>query len=404
MKIINLYAENIKRIKVIDITPKDNTIIIEGPNEAGKTSALDSIAWALGGKSLIPKNPIRKGEETATVRINIDEYMITRTWTSKGTYLTVVNKYNMTAGNPQKFLDDMIGNLSFDPLKFGTMDKKKRLEILKTIANLDFTEINEQIKEAEEHRYEENRDVDKLKKELERFADIKDVGKVRPISEIMANLEHSKMTNKNITDAKTIINNNLIFIKEKKEEIKELQADIEKMEKQNIEMQEQAKAEEIDIAPIEKELKQAEENQKLQFRINRKNELEEMIPEQERTKKLADGKVKELRKQKEDMVKQAKMPIEGLELGEDDVLYKGVEYSEISQAQQIQVSMSIAMAENPKLKIVRIMDGSLLDKNSFKKIKDIAKEKDFQVWIERVADDPSGEANVLFIEEGEIKK
>ena len=52
-RISNLQIENIKKIKIVDITPKNDLVIIEGQNRAGKTSIMDSISYLLGGKTLI---------------------------------------------------------------------------------------------------------------------------------------------------------------------------------------------------------------------------------------------------------------------------------------------------------------------------------------------------------------
>lgn len=49
MKINSLKIENVKRVKAVKVEPTQNGLtIIGGPNEQGKTSILDSIAWALG--------------------------------------------------------------------------------------------------------------------------------------------------------------------------------------------------------------------------------------------------------------------------------------------------------------------------------------------------------------------
>ncbi len=65
MKIIGLKVENIKKVKAVEITPAEPIIKLSGDNGAGKSSILDSIAYAIGGKRLIPDDPIRKGEDTA---------------------------------------------------------------------------------------------------------------------------------------------------------------------------------------------------------------------------------------------------------------------------------------------------------------------------------------------------
>mgnify|MGYP001295983560 FL=1 len=60
----------------------------------------------------------------------------------------------------------------------------------------------------------------------------------------------------------------------------------------------------------------------------------------------------------------------------------------------------MAMAINPKLRVIRIMDGSLLDRQAMAQIEEMARERDFQVWIERV--DENGTTGVL-IEDGEVQ-
>ena len=65
----------------------------------------------------------------------------------------------------------------------------------------------------------------------------------------------------------------------------------------------------------------------------------------------------------------------------------------------MRVSVAIAMAANPKLRVLRIKDGSLLDENSLALIADMASENDYQVWIERV--DTTGKVGVV-MEDGAI--
>jgi len=104
-------------------------------------------------------------------------------------------------------------------------------------------------------------------------------------------------------------------------------------------------------------------------------------------------------KEKAERTKNASFPIDGLGFNNGDVSFEGVEFSQISMAQKIKVSMSMAIALNPKMKIVRILNGSLLDDDSMKEIEAIAEEKDYQIWIERVADSKSG--NAIYIEDGQ---
>jgi hypothetical protein len=100
-------------------------------------------------------------------------------------------------------------------------------------------------------------------------------------------------------------------------------------------------------------------------------------------------------------MKDAKFPIEGLSFGEDGVLYNGVPFKQCSAAERLKVSMAMAMALNPKLRVIRILDGSLLDSTNMNLIQEMVKEKDYQVWIEVV--DESGKVGIT-IEGGEVKQ
>ena len=62
MKINSLQIENVKRVKAVTLEPTPNGLtVIGGDNNQGKTSVLDTIAWALGGDRYKPSNPERDG-------------------------------------------------------------------------------------------------------------------------------------------------------------------------------------------------------------------------------------------------------------------------------------------------------------------------------------------------------
>ena len=62
IKINKLEIENVKRIKAVKIEPTASGLTnVGGNNNQGKTSVLDSIAWALGGEKYRPSQPQRDG-------------------------------------------------------------------------------------------------------------------------------------------------------------------------------------------------------------------------------------------------------------------------------------------------------------------------------------------------------
>ena len=70
-------------------------------------------------------------------------------------------------------------------------------------------------------------------------------------------------------------------------------------------------------------------------------------------------------------------------------------------AQQLRASVAIAMAANPKLRVIRVRDGSLLDERAMRLLAEMADAHDCQVWIERV--DTSGSVGFV-LEDGHLKE
>lgn len=415
-KIMNLHVENIKRIKVADISPEGNVVVLEGKNKQGKTSALDSIAYAFGGTKLIPKEPVRAGEKNAIVKADIGDFTVTRKWTSPDrSTLKVESKDGMVASSPQNFLNDIIGNLAFDPLAFVTMDNKKRVEVAKSITGLDFSDLEAEYNTVFEKRRDNNREVQRLKAELESYSDVPDVEPtVRDISEIQKEYKALSAINQEIKSASESLGVKNNEISRIDGDIKNIDDEMERLRvKRESLLGERQKAYDErdflintassplnDLSKLEEEISNANLISNTIFKVQRKNALKNEYAAAAEFSENMTARIEELKAEKALRVKNTKMPIDGLEIGENDVRYEGVDFGEISQAQQIEVSMSIAIAENPKLRIVRIDNGSLLDSESMEKIKQIAEKNDYQVWIERVADE---QGNAIFFEEGLIR-
>ncbi len=105
VKINSLEFENVKRIRAVQIQPtKDGLTVIGGRNGQGKTSVLDAIAWALGGKKFQPDNPNRDGGATpAKLHVELSNGIVVERRGKNGTlYVTDATGMRGT----QKLLDE----------------------------------------------------------------------------------------------------------------------------------------------------------------------------------------------------------------------------------------------------------------------------------------------------------
>src|SRR3989304_7739112 len=84
MKILKLTAENVKKLRAVEITPTGELVEITGRNGAGKSSVLDAIWWALAGTKHIQAVPIRKGATKARIRLDLGELIVERGFTPAG--------------------------------------------------------------------------------------------------------------------------------------------------------------------------------------------------------------------------------------------------------------------------------------------------------------------------------
>jgi hypothetical protein len=109
--------------------------------------------------------------------------------------------------------------------------------------------------------------------------------------------------------------------------------------------------------------------------------------------------LQEIEARRAQMMADAKFPVPELSFGDDGVLVKGVPFAQASAAEQLRVSVAMGMALNPKLKVLLVRDGSLLDAKSLQLLADMAEANESQVWLERVGD---ADAAAVVIEDGQV--
>lgn len=397
MKIIELRSENVKKVKAIEIRPKDNIVVISGKNGQGKTSVLDSIWFALEGKASLKETPmpIRKGESKAKVELILDDFIVSRNWTDNDkSYLKVTNKEGLAYNSPQELLDSFIGKLSFDPLEFAQMKEKEQRDLLLQVADIDIDEIDEQIFIAREERRLKGQEVKLLSGEREGVT-VKDLpNSMIIISDLQNQYEEIIRHNGEIDIEKNALDGQKEYLEELQEKVKKVTENIKRHEEYL------KKNEFISVEVIRNKINEAEYING-QIKARERNKLANQ--KQKEAQNIYDDYTKKIDgfiEGKEAILKSAEMPISGLGISDTGVNYNDIPFGQLSSSEQLKVSLAIAMALNPKLKVIRITDGSLLDDDNMETIKTLAKEKDYQIWIEKV--DGSGEMG-FYIEEGEVK-
>jgi hypothetical protein len=99
----------------------------------------------------------------------------------------------------------------------------------------------------------------------------------------------------------------------------------------------------------------------------------------------------------------AKYPIQGLGFSSlGTVTFNGIPFEQLSTAQRLKISAAIGFALNPKLRVMLIRDGSVMDENTLAELIKVAEAHDTQLWIERVGKTLDGELPGVIIEDGTV--
>lgn len=463
MKIISLTAENIKKLIAVEITPTGNLVEITGKNGAGKSSVLDSLWWALAGASNIQSAPIRKGATEARIRLDLGEIVVTRTFELKeGAELTtkvlVENADGARFPSPQRMLDALLGELSFDPLAFTRMDKREQFDVLRRfVPDFDFaaadaankadydkrTEVNRQAKEARTlaagilvpegaptERVDEAALVDELQRAGDHNAQIETrkagrdaaAEKMRALRERASGLEIQRDTivavkQSNCDKAVASLRQQIEALTERiaateaetardiADTKKGMSADADQARTEADDLQDKLDSAPplpapIDTAAVRAQLDAAKET-------NAAVNAAELRAQHVARAETLEAQAAALTKAREDReaakhaaIAAAKLPVDGITFGDGEILLNGVPFDQASDAEQLRASIAIAMASNPKLRVIRVRDGSLLDADALKLLADMADERDYQCWVERVSSD--GKVGFV-LEDGRLK-
>lgn len=421
MKIVSLQAENFKRLKAVEIKPDGSLVVISGKNAQGKSSVLDSIFAALGGADALPSKPIRKGEQSARIKVDLGEIVVTRKFTPTGSTVVVEQANGARFTSPQTMLSQLIGSIAFDPLEFTRMKAAEQFETLRKLVPLgvDLDALDGQNKTDYEARTIVNRDAKALRSQAAGIpvaADLPDgpidtnalLIAMQEAGEANATLEKRKAGREHAEGNLSRLDAEVSRLRTAAEALRQ-QAEVADKEaedtKANADAVRKKLAEApplpdpVDVSKFRADIAAADAvNEKIAARETRKS-IEARAEDKEAEATSLTDAMAARSASKEAAIKAAKMPIDGLTFGDGEVLYQDLPLDQASQAERIRVSMAVAMALNPKLRVLTIKDGSLIDEDGMKVIQKMVADGDYQLWLERVGTD--GKIGIV-IEDGAI--
>ena len=426
MKIINLQASNFKRLKAVTITPTGSIVTITGKNGQGKSSVLDSIWATFGGTEALPKVPVREGASEAIIRLDLGEYVVTRKIKAKDggeftTSLTIETPDGVKAKSPQTLLNELVGRFSLDPLEFSRLSPKGQYDALKhLVPGLDLDDIKIKNDADYERRTAANRKAKEAKAAAASIG-AKD-GKVGRVdtTQITDDIARASDHNKSIADRVARREAAAEFVSDMEKLVESDKFVIEEFRNKIAELEERIARHAAGAADLRRKLAAAPaleaplDTAELATALAGANAANAEAEKQERRDAfLADvqkyeaeadalTEAMEAREQhKVAAIAAAKFPLPGLSLGNEEVLVEGLPFDQAATSQKIRTSVALAMAMNPTIRVIRIMDGSLLDSDAMKVVADMAKDSDFQIWVETVSD---GTGSGIIIEDGHIKE
>jgi DNA repair exonuclease SbcCD ATPase subunit len=425
LKILKLEATNIKKLKVVQITPQGNVVQITGANSSGKSSVLDSIYYALAGTSHHPSKPVRQGQDKAVIKLDLGEVLVTRKFDKEGgTSLVVEASNGARFPSPQRMLDDLLGVMTFDPLAFTRLHPREQLETLRRVVKLDIDldKLDGQNQADFDNRAKVHRDVKQLEGEL---AGVPVVPEGTPEEELSLGqlarelqeagernslLDHNlaahgrdlKLVEAQREQAKKEREQAGELMRQANELIKAAELKEEWANKHETELQAKVFPAREDTTTLSQKISAAEETNRHVRNKQRRLSLMKKLDHLRNTASNLTGQMKQRLDEKTAAMSRAAMPVPGLSFGEGEVLYNGLPLAQASSAEQLRVSVGLAMALNPKLRVLRVQDGSLLDEQNMELLEELAQLQEFQIWVETV--DQKGKRPCVVMEDGEVKQ
>ncbi|HJA81006.1 MAG TPA: ATP-binding protein [Candidatus Mediterraneibacter intestinipullorum] len=410
IKINKLEIENVKRIKAVKIEPTASGLtIVGGNNNQGKTSVLDSIAWALGGEKYRPSQPQREGSTIPpTLHIVLNNGLIVER-KGKNSSLKVTDPSGNKGG--QQLLNEFVEQLALDLPKFmEASGREKAQTLLKIIGVGDHLAALDQ---EENELYNQRRTIGQIADQKEKFAKeqpyysdapkelISPSDLIRQQQEILArNGENQRKREqvKKYEDSVFFLQQSVDSMNEQLEEEKrklqeaEENLRIAQMNAQDLQDESTAKLEES-ISNIE------EINRKVRANMD-KDKAEDDAKEYRNQYNALTTEIDKKRNAKTDLLQSAELPLPELSVKDGELIYKGQQWDNMSGSDRLKVSTAIVRKLNPKCGFVLLDKLEQMDIQTLNEFGQWLEQEGLQAIATRVS---TGDECSIIIEDGYVK-
>lgn len=414
VKIVTFEAENVKRVKCVQMAPSENGLtIIGGKNKNGKTSVLDAITYALGGEKCRPKNFTREGSAVpGKIRIELSNGLIVER-SGKNAALKVTDPSGQKAG--QKLLNEFIEPLALNLPKFMNATDKEKSETLLQIIGVgdELARLDKEESLAYGERTLIGRDADKkakLAEALEYYADAPEelVSASELIREQQAILARNGENQRKRERVKEItFEKHRIYDEAQRleQQIADLQTRLEERrqayekvaEDEAIAMKDAAELHDENTAEIEESIANIEEiNRRVRANTTKAIAMDEAEQLRHEYESMT-AKIESIRDARKALLDGADLPLEGLGVTDGALTYNGQAWSDMSGAEQLIVSTAIVRKLNPECGFVLMDKLEQMDMDTLKEFGTWLEKEGLQVIATRVS---TGEECSIVIEDG----
>lgn len=417
-KIAKLEIENVKRVKALKIEPTERGLtIVGGKNGQGKTSVLDSIAWALGGERKRPSQPDREGSVNKPyLKVTMNNGLEVER-KGKNSDLKVLDPSGNKAG--QSLLNSFVEELAIDLPRFMDSTNKDKADTLLKIIGVG--DKLAELEMEEKKYYDERRTTGQIASQKEKYAAelpyypdapdefIKAKDLINQQQEILSRNGDNQRKRQQANQLKEQSERQTYLINQKKVEIERLQQELANMEEQHKETKKDletaqktaAQLQDESTAEIENSIAEIEEiNEKV-----RTNQSKDMAEEDARNYKKQyerlSEQIDEVRNKKATLLDNADLPLEGLSVEEGELTFDGMRWDNMSGAEQLKVSTAIVRKLKPDCGFILIDKLEQMDLDTLKEFGSWLEQEDLQAIATRVS---TGEECSIIIENGEAKE